>query len=1660
MALKINNYSLLVLAVICILILIPSSFAAELNENQTTDVLNIDDSSQNPIVTGDENIIYVSPTASEGDGSEANPYNNISKAVATYDHTVNSKIIMKNGEYTFSEQLNINKEIVIEGESYNNVILNGAGETAILKASSGNIALSNLTFVNGYVERSFTNNYASGLQITTTGHVTIDNCIFKNNTNGGLSTTSSKSVVDIRNSLFDSNFVTYDWGAQGGAIYVAGSDGEVNIVNTTFKSNYVDAQTSRGGAIYGAMNFESLLIDNCIFLNNTADEGSAIASYCGGNITVLNTLFINQTPSVIYDDQINSRYLYLFIKNLTFDNESGDNIVIENRVNLVSLDNNDKISGNNIKMDEGDDENYTVTLTDYEGNPIEGKEIIVTLTNYYNQVTTLNGTTNSLGQVTFSMKNQKPGNYKVLASFAGDETYDEVSTTNTVTIAAEKMLNLIIVPDYIKIKEGDSYVVTGYIVDGYYEPSNRLDASAVVVEWYNPNKHALTGAARINGNTFTFDIITCSLKTNDTPYIITFNVNPGQYDGFVSLIQATLTVDLSVDIPEIEDIDVIYVATNGSDENGNGSEDNPLASLQLALNLNNRLGGGKTIIVGEGTYDISNFNLLSNVTIIGQNATLRQAAGNQGMFKIFEAITVNLINLTLIDGYTTPQPYSLITAYGDGVIVNINGCEFRNNTCLNGGAIAISHGATVNVNNSVFKDNKGILIQSTAGAIYVIDGYLKVTNSEFINNTACDGGAIWVGYSGFAEISNSTFIENIAYNTTILLGGGGAIYTKGETSIYNSTFIKNYADLYGGAIYIAGGITEIKTSYFENNSVGPSYDGSAKGSAIQSEPWTNFDFDMKYSILLTDDTYNFIALFSNNDESEITLNYNYWGSNRWNYRYTNVIVPDYAIIQLRTDTVPVYKDDNTSINVEFKDYDANNKVVRDLDGFVHDYTVSISSTLNELELSTVTIVNNIAKDAYYPANTGLETITSEDATLNFTVANTDKKDVNANVTIEPGNTTTITVEVPTDLSNNITITVKNTEYSRAAENGTITLTLKTAPGDYNVIVSYEEDENYKGFSKTTSFNIPKYPSSLNVTVEDIVEDQSAYVDITVNDGATGNLMIIINGIYKFPAVIEKGKAFKEIYDLEIGNYTVEVIYEGNDYYAGTNATTTFKVTEREVEPPEPVDGYAFIYIQTGNETTISIHVPANLTNNVTITVNDDVYSQASGDGLIVLTIPTYEEGLYSVNVKYAGDESYNAFEASKIFRIYDYCWFINDTGYKTLREAVDAAGDGDVIKGNISLYETDETTDIGHRYMPIEPWEIVKNVTITSMTDKPVTIKGNSNRLFYVDKDSHLTLTNLILTGSDIDIRDGGAVETTYDSYVTIINCTFTNFNADRGGALFLWGKSEVRDSVFIDNNANAGGAIFVLSPVTNDNNVILDNITVINNTAASYGAAIFISGSFNNKTIINNSQFINNIGHGKGGAIYVDYGTAAIDNSLFDSNKALDYYFENEVDISGGAISISRYCDVNISNTEFINNYADNFAGAIECNNAKTGIMDLQTGEENWTFHYTNINNCLFANNSAGLSAGAIYTGSTSIPTVNIANSTFDSNKAPEAAAISHNFGYWQRISGYIVRKKITWKEKSHTSVWRTISGLAIWNHNGSKWRSVCRNGYGMVYQ
>ncbi len=158
----------------------------------------------------------------------------------------------------------------------------------------------------------------------------------------------------------------------------------------------------------------------------------------------------------------------------------------------------------------------------------------------------------------------------------------------------------------------------------------------------------------------------------------------------------------------------------------------------------------------------------------------------------YYAISVSLKNIKFVNG--KGAIYASFYLYENNL--TIENCVFTSNK---DSALKVCHGS-LKVKNSNFTNNQA----KEGGAIYVWDGQTstrvyssKVTieKCNFNSNKATSlGGAIYNYDSGF-YVKNCVFKSNSAKN-------GGAIYTAGFASVENSVFTSNQASQSGGALYL------------------------------------------------------------------------------------------------------------------------------------------------------------------------------------------------------------------------------------------------------------------------------------------------------------------------------------------------------------------------------------------------------------------------------------------------------------------------------------------------------------------------------------------------------------------------------------------------------------------------------------------------------------------------------------------------------------------------------------------------------------------------------------------------------------------------------------------------------------------------------------------
>ncbi|MBS7257693.1 MAG: right-handed parallel beta-helix repeat-containing protein, partial [Methanobrevibacter sp.] len=240
---------------------------------------------------------------------------------------------------------------------------------------------------------------------------------------------------------------------------------------------------------------------------------------------------------------------------------------------------------------------------------------------------------------------------------------------------------------------------------------------------------------------------------------------------------------------------------------------------------------GDTIKLGSNIKLKDTLNIKTNkITIDGQGHTID---GDED-YRIFyiPANYVTIQNLKLINGDCDEGA----AIYADKYLT-VKKCEFTNNKTSDRGGAIFNYNGNLDISDSMFKNNRasgtwgrdqyGGAIYCTnlkcnnctfednysnddAGAIYIHDGdKTEIRNSKFIrNNAELSGGAI-----SCVDVycNNCTFENNYASNL------GGAINGGYGAHVQNSRFKNNKAGDDGGAVYIDGGQGEISDSHFTNN---------------------------------------------------------------------------------------------------------------------------------------------------------------------------------------------------------------------------------------------------------------------------------------------------------------------------------------------------------------------------------------------------------------------------------------------------------------------------------------------------------------------------------------------------------------------------------------------------------------------------------------------------------------------------------------------------------------------------------------------------------------------------------------------------------------------------------------------------------------------------
>ena len=196
----------------------------------------------------------------------------------------------------------------------------------------------------------------------------------------------------------------------------------------------------------------------------------------------------------------------------------------------------------------------------------------------------------------------------------------------------------------------------------------------------------------------------------------------------------------------------------------------------------------------------------------------------------------------------------------------------------------------------------------------------------------------------------------------------------------------------------------------------------------------------------------------------------------------------------------------------------------------------------------------------------------------------------------------------------------------------------------------------------------------------------------------------------------------------------------------------------------------------------------------------------------------------------------------------------------------------------------------------------VKNATFTDNTSS---LKGGA----IFNRDGVVTIENSTFKGNSVPTSAGGAVlnesgNTGTLGTINITGSTFEGNTAGNGGAVWNGsnGKVEIADSTFKGNTALAG--IGQGGAITNANQMTITGSTFEGNQAGKIGGAIF--NAANGKLDFNGTNtFTNNTAAGKANDIY-NAGTITVKDGTTTLNSGLILAAGSQTDVSGGALVIN----------------------------------------------------------------------------------------------------------------------------------------------------------
>ncbi|WP_407380375.1 Ig-like domain repeat protein [Methanobrevibacter sp.] len=1067
----------------------------------------------------------------------------------------------------------------------NNVALNRGG--AIRFYDEGTVG--NCTFINNSASDS-------GGAVYFRYESKVTNSLFVNNsaTSGGAITTYSWYGYDYTTSIIlDNCNFTNNAAQEYGAVHIKLTF-KSNVTNCNFVNNSVSS--GDGGAIYIS---DSSNVTDCNFTNNTASGKGGALVLAADDCTLGNSNFIENiadSAGAVYwkgNDGI------LKYNNFNFYYSPGHNdyVIVGKNVSVIGY-----ITVPDVTKYYGGDEQLIVTLTD--GN----KSLSNATVNVTIDGVTVSKLTDGNGQVFIDL-NQPSGKYDVISS------YKDFTSTSTVTIKptisandVEGYYNNVKYVVYLLDSAGNALTngSTTFTINSKTYTATVSNGKATLNIGENHGSYVVSATNPSTGESISNNVTINQVSTGTTLFGVK-DIVVGDSLSVIAIVNAvsgTVTFEVGSDSQKVDVVDgkatyTIDALPEGSynisatyedaEANYLGSSDiksfkvskaNPKlnvvaqnidagqtaifeitldsdASGNVSVDIENKtydsiLSGGKATISvpglaigdypftvsysGDDKYNASSF--AGKIKVIDTNVVLIV----QDLVKYFGVY--DKLSATLLDSSNNPL-------VGKTVVFNISNVFY--NRVTNGSGVA-----SLNIN-------------LHSGVYHAIVTYQNISETAKITVLpAPTNTTLSLNKTGNNSVSLSASINSSRVGGSVMFNVSGKVYegivNKGLATVdVNNLIGGNYTvvAIYSGDENHDSSISNNVTFTIEKSSI----------YILAPDVTKYYGGSEKFVVNLTDD--------NNNPVSNATVNVTIDGATTSKVTDDNgQVFIDLNQASGEYNVISSYGDVSASSKVVIKptisgddvsgDYNNVSYVVNLLDsegkaltgGTV---TFTINSKNYTAEVSDAKATLNVGENHGSYVVSATNPSTGESISNNVTVNQVSTKTELSGVSdINVGDSLTVTAHVNAT-EGVVTFEINSDSANVTLSNNKANYTIEgLSAGNYTVTASYFDAKgNYLGSEDSKAFVVSKVAPTLDVVADDIGAGQDALFEITLDDDATGEVLVSINK-ETYKDNLSSGKAIIKVSNLTIGTYNYTVSYAGDDRYYNVSYSASIDVKDVNV----------------------------------------------------------------------------------------------------------------------------------------------------------------------------------------------------------------------------------------------------------------------------------------------------------------------------------------------------------------------------------------------------------------------------------------------------------------------------------------------------------------